>query len=61
VLNLTLTNSDPLFLSFLQPGYARVVVPVRLGFETAVQFYLNTGLPWLDGDLPLWKMTPRIL
>jgi hypothetical protein len=49
---LTLTNEDPIFLSFLQAGYARVVVPVRLGFETAVQFYLNSGLPWLGGDLP---------
>jgi hypothetical protein len=50
--DMTLTNDDPLFLQFLQAGYARVVVPVRLGFEAAVQFYLNTGLPWLGGDLP---------
>jgi hypothetical protein len=48
-----LTNDDPLFLNFLQAGYARVVVPVRIGFEQAVQFYLNTGLPWLGGDLPV--------
>lgn len=48
-----LTNVDPLFLNFLQAGYARVVVPVRIGFEQAVQFYLNTGLPWLGGDLPV--------
>ncbi len=48
-----LTNVDPLFLSFLQAGYARVVVPVRIGFEQAVQFYLNAGLPWLGGDLPV--------
>lgn len=52
VSDLSLTNDDPLFLSFLTAGYARVVVPVRLGFETAVQFYLNSGLPWLGGDLP---------
>ncbi len=29
-----------------------VVVPVRLGFEWAVHFYLHTGLPWLGGGLP---------
>lgn len=48
-----LANDDPLFLDFLQAGYARVVVPVRIGFEQAVQFYLNTGLPWLGGGLPV--------
>lgn len=50
--NMALANGDPEFLQFLQAGYARVVVPVRLGFETAMQFFLNTGLPWLGGDLP---------
>ncbi|HEY8783839.1 MAG TPA: hypothetical protein VIM16_19575 [Mucilaginibacter sp.] len=49
---LNLKNDDPLFLNFLQAGYARVVVPVRLGFEKAVHFYLHTGLPWLGGGLP---------
>lgn len=49
---LNLRNDDPIFLKFLQAGYARVVVPVRLGFEWAVLFYLNTGLPWLGGELP---------
>ena len=50
---LRLVNDDPLFVSFLQAGYARVVVPVRLGFECAVQVYLCTGLPWLGaGDVP---------
>jgi hypothetical protein len=49
---LNLKNDDPIFLKFLQAGYARVVVPVRLGFELAALFYLNTGLPWLGGNLP---------
>src|SRR5262249_3594605 len=49
---LKLKVDDAMFLQFLQAGYARVVVPVRLGFEPAVQFYLNTGLPWLGGSLP---------
>jgi hypothetical protein len=49
---LNLRNGDPLFVDFLRAGYARVVVPVRLGFEWAVHFYLHTGLPWLGGRLP---------
>jgi len=43
---------DALFLQFLQAGYARVLVPVRRGFEEAMQFYLMTGRPWLGGELP---------
>jgi hypothetical protein len=45
-------DSDPLFESFLRAGYARVVVPVRTGFNDAVSFYLATGRPWMGGDLP---------
>ena len=48
---LMLENPDPSFLQFLQSGYARVVLPVRPGFERAVLFYLATGLPWLGGDI----------
>jgi hypothetical protein len=52
---LNLKNGDPLFLNFLQAGYARVVVPVRNGFEDAVNFYLLTGKPWMGGGLPkIW-------
>ncbi|MBB5510631.1 hypothetical protein [Paraburkholderia atlantica] len=50
---LNLQVEDPLFKQFLQAGYARVVVPVRLGFEPAVLFYLNCGMPWLGGGLPI--------
>jgi hypothetical protein len=50
---LNLQVDDPLFKQFLQAGYARVVVPVRLGFEPTVLFYLNCGLPWLGGGLPV--------
>jgi hypothetical protein len=49
---LNLRQDDPLFLQFLRSGYARVVVPVRIGFEAGVQFYLCTGLPWLGGEIP---------
>lgn len=40
---LQLDNNDPIHMEFLQAGYARVVVPVRLGFEGAVLHYINTG------------------
>ena len=45
-------ENDPLFENFLRAGYARVVVPVRPGFEDSINFYLLTGKPWLGGDLP---------
>jgi hypothetical protein len=40
---------DPDFLDYLQAGAARVVAPVRPGFETAVAHYLETGEIW-NGD-----------
>ncbi len=45
--------SDPLFVKFLQSGMARVVVPVRRGFEDAVTYFLDTGEIWNGGDLVL--------
>lgn len=44
---------DPLFRSFLQSGMARVMVTVRPGFEAAVQFFLETGLIWNGGEVPV--------
>jgi hypothetical protein len=49
---LNLTNTDPLFESFLKAGYARVVLPVRLGFEDAIQYFLITDQIWQGGALP---------
>ena len=43
--------SDPIFQAFLQSGMARAVVPVRLGFEDAVNYYIETGDIWNGGDL----------
>jgi hypothetical protein len=44
---------DPVFLEFLQAGAARVVVPVRSGFEVAVTHYLETLDIWNgDGEPP---------
>jgi hypothetical protein len=36
-------GSDPLFQAFLQAGMARVVLPIRPGFEAAANWYLETG------------------
>jgi hypothetical protein len=48
-------NDDPLFLNFLQAGYARVTIPVRNGFEHAMCFFVHIGIPWLGGSLPkIW-------
>ncbi len=45
---------DPNFLEFLQAGAARVVVPVRLGFEVALTHYLETGEIWNgEGEPPV--------
>ncbi|NQY05773.1 MAG: hypothetical protein HRT68_06095 [Flavobacteriaceae bacterium] len=38
--------ADPLFQAFLQSGMARAVVPVRPGFEEAVNWYMETGEIW---------------
>ncbi|MFT3979062.1 MAG: hypothetical protein QM687_01240 [Ferruginibacter sp.] len=46
-------NMDPLFRSFMQSGIARVVVTVRPGFEDAVRFYLQTGMIWSGGEVPV--------
>ncbi|WP_241775181.1 hypothetical protein [Chryseobacterium sp. ERMR1:04] len=49
-----LTESmDPLFRSFLQAGMARIIVTVKPGFENAVQFFLETGLIWNGGAVPV--------
>ena len=38
--------ADPLFQAFLQSGMARTVVPVRPGFEHAINWYMTTGEIW---------------
>lgn len=39
-------SNDPIFQAFLQSGMGRVIVPVRVGFEDAVTFYMETGKIW---------------
>ncbi|CAL2089066.1 conserved protein of unknown function [Tenacibaculum sp. 190524A05c] len=41
-----LDGNDPIFKAFLQSGMARSVVPVRPGFEDAVNWFMNTGEIW---------------
>ncbi len=45
-------DEDPLFASFLRAGAARVVVPVRPGFERAMALYLATGIAWNGTQVP---------
>jgi hypothetical protein len=50
---------DPQFAAFLASGAARVVLPIRPGYETAFETFLNTGATpttdqLLDVGGPLW-------
>ncbi len=45
--------ADPLFAAFLRAGAARVVVPVRPGFEDQVNHYLATDRIWGGGQVPV--------
>lgn len=47
-----LEHDDPLFGEFLRAGEARVVIPVRPGFEADVQYFLLTSQLWGGGDMP---------
>jgi len=46
-------NDDPLFRSFLQSGMARSIITVRPGFEEAVMHYMETGIIWNGGEVPV--------
>jgi hypothetical protein len=43
---------DPQFEEFLKAGAARVVVPVRPGFEGAMAHYHETGDVWMGEEMP---------
>lgn len=43
---------DPQFEEFLKAGAARVVIPVRPGFEAAMAHYHETGDVWLGEEIP---------
>ncbi len=45
-------DTNPMFEAFLKAGAARVVVPVRPGFEAALAHYHETGDLWLGEEIP---------
>ena len=45
-------NNDPQYAEFIQAGSARAVLPVRPGFEGAVEHFMRTGEPWNGGPMP---------
>ncbi len=45
-------DADPIFNQFLKAGYCRVVVPVRPGFEGAIDHFMHYGEVWNGGPLP---------
>lgn len=45
-------DADPRFVDFLRAGAARVSIPVRPGFELALEHFLSTGEVWNGGELP---------
>jgi hypothetical protein len=47
-----LEDVDPIFLSFLQAGFARVAVPVEPGYEHAAMRFLADGTLWDGGGIP---------
>lgn len=48
-----MSDSDPAFADFLRAGAARVLVPVRPGYEESLMYYLETGTIWNGGEAPL--------
>jgi len=45
-------DTDPEFEAFLKAGAARVVVPVRPGFEAALAHFQETGDVWMGEEIP---------
>ncbi len=43
---------DPLLNQFLKAGYCRVAVPVRPGFEGAIDHFMTYGEIWKGGPFP---------
>ena len=45
-------DMDPQFEAFLKAGAARVVIPVRPGFEGALAHFHETGEIWMGEEVP---------
>jgi hypothetical protein len=60
--SMVLQDADPAFTDFLRAGSARVVVPVRPGFELAVCHHLGVRpiIPWRAGTPPIVDAEPYI-
>jgi len=50
---LRLADDDLVFMNFLRAGSARVLLPVRPGYEPALLGYLGSGQIWEGGDPPV--------
>lgn len=46
-------DNDPIFRGFLQAGMARVIVPVKRGYEASLLYYLDTKEVWNGGTAPV--------
>ncbi len=59
---MALQDADPAFAEFLRAGSARLVVPVRPGFELAVCSHLGISpvLPWQAGKPPIVDAEPYL-
>jgi len=51
VTKINLRDPDPDFAAFLSAGWARVLIPVRPGFETALAHFMETGAIPEDSEL----------
>ncbi|NHJ86881.1 MAG: hypothetical protein FK734_15570 [Asgard group archaeon] len=49
---LHIQDTDPIHTEFLKSGAARVLLPVREGFEAAVAHFMETGETWSGDDVP---------
>lgn len=45
-------DADPIFTSFLEAGYAQVIVPVRPGYEKLVAKFMESGQIWAGEGEP---------
>jgi len=53
--------ADPIFQAFLQSGMARAVVPVKPGFEHAMNWFMETGELWEGQNLVMGEETDRYM
>lgn len=45
-------DTDPIYAQFLQAGAARILAPVRPGYEKSILYYLETNKIWNGGSQP---------